>query len=645
MYTIGSIPGVSNYNVVVKGTGDTSVDNSNLDAAVTQLNSWGKGTLWIDGTVYVTTTKDFTAPIHMRGVDGDARIIVANTTASFSAFTWNNSFNPFSLTAYTISTSKERSEYISTSGTGYTPTTGEWVVVWSANTLTDVDPHSSGGAEKPMEIHQVQEVDTSALRAYFADPIIDILSSSGRLAILDLQDEVVVQDLVFEHNGSQNDFQTALLFKKINGVQVKNIRMDRNGAGAIWSTFCANTDISNIFYEGTEANDNVYGVVAGVVNQFRFRDSIVYGTRHGFTTTAGVSSGTTRYGTPLNCVIDNVTMHAASKIDASNTKTTRVGLDTHAEGWGIVFQNCNVHMQGDTSNIGIQTRSRNTVFKNCKVMGSYSTDTSNGSKGLRIYAKGATVKDCVFEGLWKGVETNYVWTSSLSNNAIIDGCTFRKMTQQGVQFNDGSGHTINNCLFSNCGAVTSRSIVDFTENKTGHIVSNCTFIKDNANIAIYQLAHSVSDIKVLGNTFIGFSYPTSSGPLGFLESGVYGQNFERAYAYSNHYDNVSYIGRKSGQDSLGSITGATTINFASGVYDNKTAVLAGNITLTATGTFAGEHHLLVSQDAVGNRTITWSNVSWNGTDPQPASGVLATSLFQLYSDGANGWYGLGYYNS
>ena len=647
MYTLGNIPGISDYNIVVKGTGDSTTDNNNLAAAVSTLNGWGKGTLWIDGEVYVTTTKAFTAPIHMKGINNDAKIIVTNTSADFAAFTWNTSFSPFSMSPlYTISTSKQRSEYVSTSGTGYTPSDGDWVVVWSNDTLTDVDPHESGGAAKPMELHEVTEYDSAALRAYFADPIIDILSTSGRLAVIDLQDEVVVENLTMEHSGSQTDYQSALVFKKINGVKVRNIHMVRHSPGAIWATFCANVDISNVFYEGVEANEYVYGVVVGVVNGFTFRDSTVYGTRHGFTTTAGASSGTTRWGTPLNCVIDNVTMHVPSKIDASNTKTTRVGLDTHAEGYGIVFQDCNVHVQGDTANVGIQTRSRNTVFKNCKIMGSYSTDTGNGAKGLRIYGKNAVVQDCLFDGLWRAVETAYVWNSGLTNNAIIENCIIRNMSHQGIILNDGSGHQINNCTFRGCGAVNIKTIIDFNERKSGHKVTNCVFNKDAANAAINTSTHAVGDIKVIGNVFMGFAQTsTCSGPLGFYVSGAYGPDFEQAYSYSNFYDNISYGGRKTGQDALGSISGTQLINFASGTYDNKTAVLTGNLTLTASGKLAGEYYLLVSQDVTGGKSITWSNVNWNGTDPVPASGSLATSLFQLYHDSAGGWYGLGYFNN
>lgn len=646
MFTVGSTPGVSDYNIVVKGTGNANTDESNLAAAVSTLNGWGKGTLWIDGQVILLNNKNFTAPIHLKGLNSDAEILVQNTNPSFvAAFSWNQAFIHTHLISYSVSSSKDLAEYISVSGTGYTPTEGDWVLLWSSNDITGVEPHTAGGTQSPMELHQVQEYDSAAQRAYFADPITDILSVSGNLGVMNMDENVEVENLTFNQNTTQYDFQNSLYFRNINGVKVRNIHMRRGGVGAIFATFCTNVDISEIQYDGTYANDNVYGVVAGVVNGFTFRDSTVYGTRHAFTTTAGSSTGIKRYGTPLKCVIDNVRVYVPSKISSSNVKTTRIGLDTHAEGYGVTFQNCHVFVQGDTSNIGISFRSRNVRIKNCQVHGSYSNDTGNGAIGVVIGGSNAIVENCIFSNLWFAVRPNYVYTVGSVKNAFINNCTFNKCTSYAILMTDGSGHTINNCIFKECGSLLNRSCIEFTTNVgNGHRITNCTFIKDNCNVAINQLNKTPSDIKVLGNNFIGFSYPTSSGPLGFLNSGVYGSNMELAYAYSNHYDNTSYAGRKSGQDALGNISGVYTMNFTSGTYDNKTAVLAGNLTLTASGRFAGEHYLLVSQDAVGGRTITWSNINWNGTDPQPKSSGLTTSLFELYHTGDGTWYGMSYVN-
>ena len=654
MFTVGNIPGVSDYNIVVKGTGDANTDENNLAAAVNTLNGWGKGTLWIDGQVILLNDKKFTAPINLKGMDSNAEIVVQSTNPAFvAAFSWNESFAYTSLTSYNISTSKQKSEYVSVSGIGYTPTEGDWVLVWDLGaTISDLAPHNVGGAQGPMEIHQVCEYDSAAQRAYFSDAIIDLLNVSGKLGVIDFQENVEVRDLKFTQTTSQIDFQNALYFRKINGVTVSNIRMDRNGVGAIYASFCANVDISNVHIEGTLKNDNVYGVVAGIVNNFNFRDSVVYGTRHAFTTTAGASSGLTRFGTPLNCNISNVQVYTPSKIDSSNTKTTRVGLDTHAEGYGINFNNCTVHCMGDTSNIAAQTRSRNSVFKNCRFYGTYSTDTGNGTKGVRISGYKGLVDSCYFSGMWRPLDIIAGTATGKSNSCVIKNCTFDGSTSAAITFTEGSGHIVDSCTFKNCSALFTGSeygdiirITNTTGSNINHRITNCVFLKDSAKAAINAKDLTPSQIKVLGNTFIGFSYPTSSGPLGFLESGVYGQNLEKAYAFSNHYDNSSYAGRKAGQDALGNISGVTTIDFSAGTYDNKTAILNGNLTLTASGDFAGEYYLLTSQDSTGSRTITWSNVNWNGADPQPKVTGLTTSLFQLYHTGDGSWYGLSYFNN
>ena len=654
MLTVGNTPGVSDYNIVVKGTGNSALDEANLAAAVSSLNGLGKGTLWIDGSVILLNDKNFTAPIHLKGLDQDAEIVVQSTNPSFvSAFAWNPTFTYSTpSTTYSISNSKTRAEYITTSGTGYTPTEGDWILLYDFGaSISGVEPHNVGGTQGPMEIHQIHEYDSSTGRSYTSDPVIDLMNVSGTLAVIDFQENVEVENLKFRQTTSQIDFQNALHFRKINGVKVKNVRMDRNGVGAIYANYCVNVDISDVSIEGTLKNDNVYGIVAGVVNGFTFRDSIVHGTRHVFTTTAGASSGLKRMGTPLNCKVSNVSAYLTHKVDASNVATTRVALDTHAEGWGVTFENCNVYGNGILSNIAAQTRSRYSVFKNCKFFGSKSVgSTSNGTKGVRIGGLNAVVDDCVFDGFWRPLEFIPVVSGNTNHNGVIKNCLFKNTTSSAIILGEGSGHTITGCHFMDCASLYTGTsefgdvIRVSAPTYYNHLISNCVFVKDSARCAINSSTLTPSQLKVVSNTFIGFSYPTSSGPLGFLSSGVYGQNMELAYAYSNHYDNVSYTGRKAGQDALGNISGIYTLHFESGTYDNKTAVLNNNLTLTATGLIPGQYHFLMSQDATGGRTITWSNVNWNGTDPQPKASGLTTSLFQLYYDGMT-WYGTAYFNN
>jgi hypothetical protein len=65
--------------------------------------------------------------------------------------------------------------------------------------------------------------------------------------------------------------------------------------------------------------------------------------------------------------------------------------------------------------------------------------------------------------------------------------------------------------------------------------------------------------------------------------------------------------RKGGQDSLGNIVTTETIDFDSGTYDNKDAVLTGNTTITlAEPTRGGRYTLYLASDVDGTaRQITW----------------------------------------
>ncbi len=645
MFSVGKINELSPYTIVVRQSDDPTTDYDALDSAVAQLNSWGRGNLVIDGSVYLDSAKDFTAPISLRGLDGNARII-SNSTGE--VFRWNPTFAVTSLTNYGISTAEPRQEYINITGAiaaGYVPASGQWIVMWSENTLSGMEPHNNVYSPRPGELHQVAEWNSNQGRIYVADFIVDRLTVSGKMAIVPMIEGVVVENLKFQVTPgvTVSDFASCLEFNACNNLRVRNIHVDRYGPGSFNFDNCANVIVSDITFEGIEKNDNVYGgVTVGIVNNFIFRDSFVYGSRHVFTTTAGfqASSPNRRYGTPLNVKVNNVHASCYSKIGATGQFTTRVAFDTHAEGWGIDFNNCSVTVAGDNgmSNVGIQTRSRNTTFRNCRIIGNYVTgQASNAPLGLRIFAEGAVVDNCYFEGLWMGIITDEDFATGCSNNAVIRNCTFKNMLEQGVNCIEGSGHSVDTCQFINCGNATQRSALTFRES-SGHMVTNCVIPRYNNLISINQSGLGAGSITVMNNILTGYSAPNAAGPLGFAPTST-GSAFEIAYANRNHTGQGTG-NRKSGHDALGNVSGALLLNIESGYFDNKTMVLVSGTTITPSGRIAGDCNLLVSQDDTGGRSLAWgSNVFWSsGTPPMP-TGAMAIKHFSLYCDGSNGFYG------
>lgn len=79
-----------------------------------------------------------------------------------------------------------------------------------------------------------------------------------------------------------------------------------------------------------------------------------------------------------------------------------------------------------------------------------------------------------------------------------------------------------------------------------------------------------------------------------------------------------------------------TVDFANG--NKQIITLNRNINLTLTAPGIGNYQLIVFQDAVGKRTLTWSNVTMflgSGTAPPVKTTSYSRTLFTLYYDGTD----------
>lgn len=305
---------VDDWDYCVRGTGDEDDDHDLLTAAVTALNAAGKGTLVIEGEVKVKSSHDFVHPINIRGRDSNATINITNTSQSWQAFRWNYTWTPSSETQYVVSTAKPLSEYITS--TTFLPNRGDYVCVYSEDLIADAPPHSSY-EPRPMELHQVAYVDSSTDRIYVSTGhgVVDQLTTTPKMLVVPMMKNVTVRDLNVKHTGGQGTYATLFYFVGINGLTVENIRQEREGGGSIWCRFCANIRLNGLFFDGMNRYEEVYGVTVDVVNGFHMCDSVFRGTRHPFTTTAGMTATGPyrRYGTPINCTLDNLICDGYSK--------------------------------------------------------------------------------------------------------------------------------------------------------------------------------------------------------------------------------------------------------------------------------------------------------------------------------------------
>jgi hypothetical protein len=83
---------------------------------------------------------------------------------------------------------------------------------------------------------------------------------------------------------------------------------------------------------------------------------------------------------------------------------------------------------------------------------------------------------------------------------------------------------------------------------------------------------------------------------------------------------------------------AITIDLANGTVQNLT--LTGNATITMPTAVAGKSFVIIlSQDATGSRTVTWSTVSWpSATAPTVTSTASKRDIFSFFSNGSS-WFG------
>jgi hypothetical protein len=83
---------------------------------------------------------------------------------------------------------------------------------------------------------------------------------------------------------------------------------------------------------------------------------------------------------------------------------------------------------------------------------------------------------------------------------------------------------------------------------------------------------------------------------------------------------------------------AITVDLANGTVQNLT--LTGNATITMPTAVAGKSFIIIlSQDATGSRTVTWSTVSWpSATAPTVTSTASKRDIFSFFSNGTS-WFG------
>lgn len=314
-------------------------------------------------------------------------------------------------------------------------TPGSYIICQSEDVLP-VEPHTLNGKQFPQELHLVNYAKAGSIGVECF--VVDAMTN-GSLSVLNPIDNISISDLelVFKDT-TQPTYNTAIKFDGVVNSEIENVRLLRNGPGAIWLNNSYNCSIQ-CRIDGTAASDNVYGIVVGTVNNITIKDSLITGCRHAFTTTAGRSMGMNRWGTPLNVVMRDSTINVPTKLEIG-PNATRVGFDTHAEGYGITLQNSVVNVGTGASNYGIFIRSRAPKILGCTINGGL------GTKAIEFYGSDGIVDHCIIDRAWIGVAAKKI-QQPFVNHISVSNTMFRNLQGPACHFEAGGNHVVHNLGF------------------------------------------------------------------------------------------------------------------------------------------------------------------------------------------------------
>ncbi len=386
-------------------------------------------------------------------------------------------------------------------------------------------------ANCPLEMHQVMEIrETSGGYDYivFDDFIVDALTVNPRVVVCSSPtDGIDVKNLKFSWTGSTAPTNSCIAFNKCINVSVDNCIWDYNGPNEVWVFYCAKVSVTNCKVQRLKAYDNSdgYFVVLGPCNGFTMHSCDSQTSRHVFTTDAASYNGA-RYSTPRHVVVS----HCVARSNGTTTGSLHP-FNTHAEGWGIVFDSCVAHVPYDprnpsaaspveNTNIGFESRARNTSFRNCQVFGSGET------YGFLILGDDCKIEHCSVDGGWRGIqvrEESSGLTSSCHRAVIVHSRIHELSGSSGgagiILTNGNDHHVTHNDFHDVAGSAaysgTEPACVHIGEG-SGHRILNNTMNKGTNKYSI-SLTDGVaaSEVQITGNSMIGYT-----GVSGVTDSGI-----------------------------------------------------------------------------------------------------------------------------
>ena len=519
---------IDDFDIAIRGTGDSAQDTADVQNATTILNSQPRGRLIIDGEVEFNEPITFTG--NTRVVGRDSRALVKTTCNGVFRWIPNGVPSTPSESHFVIDPVKKGYEYFSTST--FEPTRGDYVLIYSQDPTGAFPHHGLPGHNYPAELHKIERWDAGSKRAYIGDNFLQDMFTNPRAVLLPrLLEDVVVKDITIEYTGQdQGPYACSLWLRGVNNARLENVHLRQDGGGAVQLYYAMNTNAHGLVIEGTQAADIVYGVAFTACNGVIVSDFHITGTRHAFTTTSCMASGKDRYGSVLNTVVHNGVVRVPQKING----VSRVGLDTHAEAGDLTFDTVKVTV-GSTGQYGANARGPGVKFLRC----TFSGFEGNGY-GIRSYSPDTLIKGCIFENLWTPIAAMPSYDSAskeyypgYANHLMVEHNTFLDCAGPALRARAGSNHRFQHNTVERCGRLSGASppyqssAIDI-DYGTGHRVVQNTMLRDKNKFSVAQNALTPKDLYVAGNVLGGYG----PGQVGFQDSETQAA-MESAYAGAN----------------------------------------------------------------------------------------------------------------
>ena len=496
---------------VVRATGTGTVDKALLEAAAAQYSS-----VLIDSTdsELVLDTggllAEFVDVSLDSATDSPARVSLSNgTTLQFGNYTSYGTLVDQS-TACTVASDGN------TLTTSLTVARGDLLCIFSQDNISGVQPHFSGGNQRPLEFAVAESV--SGTTVVLNRKLVDSYTVTPKIANFTQNSAVYggrgasIRNLDF--SGSNNT-QDAMRIYGVRDFVIENVKMVN--AGQVNTQLSYNTRISNITIEGQLDTNGTYGITAVSVGGFTVSNYRGHGCRHMFTT-GGIADSTNRYGTCHDILIEDFEFHAAEGQSADAVVVT----DTHVEGYRVRHHNGTIYLAGDSDDsssdgflYAFGSRSRKTIWDRCRV---YGTRGQKHCGWLLSSSDGAQINECEMSGGRIGIWSRNLGTTNTepgSSGTVIRGAKIDDTKNEGILI-DGGDAEIVGAIITNTGEIdtggidgSKKSAITFADSASvgvgQSIVRNCRLPRNSNNdYAIHQGTLTASNLELIGNRIEGY---------------------------------------------------------------------------------------------------------------------------------------------